>query len=478
MTPANLSRRQALKLGGAASVAAALPWAAPRRSQAQNATPGRRLSGTQARNIIFLVSDGMSIAVPTMAEAFSQLLRGKGTHWAKLLADRSLAHGMFDMASANSMVTDSAAAASSWGSGHRINNGSINVDPSGRKLPTITDAALGTGRRVGLVTTTRMTHATPAGFATQSASRDDEDHIAPQYMNKVDVLLGGGTKHFSPQLLGKYGEAGYDVCKTKTEMQAAKGDRVLGLFASSHMPYTVDHIHSPQLRASTPTLAEMTRKALAILSRASGGFLLQVEGGRVDHAAHANDAPAILHDQLAFDDAVGMALDFAMDRGDTLVIVTTDHGNSNPGLNGMGSRYRESDECFARIAKATTSYEAMAKRFQQGVPTDDELRECFGVDLSKEHAAIMKTAVLAAGNPLSREALPHVLNRQQQGPTGVLGQVLSNYYGVGWTGTSHTSDYVVLTAMGVGQERFSGLRRNTEAFTLMCDLMGVKKIAM
>jgi alkaline phosphatase len=477
MTQSNLSRRQALKLGGAAGVAAALPWAAPQRSQAQNAARGRRLGGTQARNIIFLVSDGMSIAVPTMAEAFSQIVRGKPTHWAKLMDDRSLAHGMFDMASANSMVTDSAAASSSWGSGHRINNGSINVDPSGRKLPTITDAALGTGRRVGLVTTTRMTHATPAGFATQSVSRDDEGNIAPQYINKVDVLLGGGTKFFSSALLGQYGEAGYDVCMTKAEMQAAKSDRVLGLFSSSHLPYTVDHLHSAELRASTPTLAEMTRKAIGILAKSSGGFLLQVEGGRVDHAAHANDAPAILHDQLAFDDAVGAALEFAMDRGDTLVIVTTDHGNSNPGLNGMGSRYKDSNECFARTAKATTSYEAMAKRFKQGVPTADQLRQWFGVDLSDEHAAVMSTAVGVAGK-FSRDPLPHVLNRQQQGPWGVMGQVLSNYYGVGWTGTSHTSDYVVLTAMGAGQERFSGLRRNTEAFTLMCDLMGVKKVAV
>jgi Alkaline phosphatase len=82
---------------------------------------------------------------------------------------------------------------------------------------------------------------------------------------------------------------------------------VLGLFYDSHVPYTVDHIHSDELKRTVPTLAEMTRKALEILGDAPNGFLLQVEGGRVDHAAHANDAAGIMWDQLAFDDAIEVA---------------------------------------------------------------------------------------------------------------------------------------------------------------------------
>src|SRR4029434_4694557 len=114
--------------------------------------------------------------------------------------------------------------------------------------------------------------------------------------------------------------------------QPAADARVLGLFWSDHLPYTIDRNREPAMQSRVPTLAEMTSSALQNLSHSPDGFLLQVEGGRVDHAAHDNDAASMLHDQLAFDDAIGVALEFAKEHGDTLVIITTDHGTGNPGL--------------------------------------------------------------------------------------------------------------------------------------------------
>ncbi len=474
MSDAKLTRRDALRLGGAAGVATALPWMRPRRARAA-AAPRTPAADGEARHIIFMIADGMSMGVPTLAEPFSRQVRGRGTRWAELLADRSVAHGLFDMASAQSLVTDSAAASSSWGSGHRVNNGAINITPDGRRPATITDIARRARRRVGLVTTTRITHATPAGFATHTPDRNDEDHIARQYLDRVDVLLGGGRRHFPAGLIERYRNAGYTFCDHRGPLgDAAHDDRLLGLFAEGHLPYSIDHRNSPDLRHRTPTLAEMTRSALDVLgSTSGGGFLLQVEGGRVDHAAHANDAAALLHDQLAFDDALDVALNFAMDRGDTLLIVTTDHGNANPGLNGMGSKYRNSNECFACIAAATASYAGIARQIPADRADPDRVQRLLGIDLSDEHAEIIANAALALKGGPAGASLPEMIHHQFRSPVGVIGQVLANYTGIGWTGTSHTADYTLLTAVGAGQERFTGLRRNTEAFTHLCRLMGV-----
>ncbi|MCS7065690.1 MAG: alkaline phosphatase, partial [Fimbriimonadales bacterium] len=247
----------------------------------------------------------------------------------------------------------------------------------------------------------------------------------------------------------------------------ARPDKVLGLFYNSHLPFTLDHLNSEELKRQVPTLAEMTRKALEILSRSPNGFLLQVEGGRVDHAAHANDAAAILWDQLAFDDAIEVVYNFATRRDDTLVIVTSDHGNSNPGLNGMGPEYRQSRACFERLALAKCSFEQLPQHLQQRTP--DAVREVIqaqiGIEITREEAEALASALA--------NRMPPVWNRQHQSLNGLLGQILSNYNGIGWTGTSHTADYVWLTAFGTGREEFHGLLRNTDAFYKMLKLFGL-----
>src|SRR5262249_49729481 len=139
--------------------------------------------------------------------------------------------------------------------------------------------------------------------------------------------------------------------------------RMLGLFHASHVPYSIDRNRDPAIAKQAPTLAEMTQAALSSLSKSEKGFLLQVEGGRIDHAAHDNDAPAMRWDQLAFADAIGTVVKFQLERPDTLVVITADHGTGNPGLNGMGDSYQKSTTCFERLAKASASFDAMASRF-------------------------------------------------------------------------------------------------------------------
>jgi alkaline phosphatase len=444
------------------------------------------------RNIIWMVTDGMSPGVLPMAEQFSLRARDKGTIWHALGRRPEASHALMDMASLESLVTDSSSASSSWGSGSRILNAWINMLPDGTRLTPIAVLARDQKKRIGLVTTTTVTHATPAGFVAVSKSRDDESGIALQYMNACDVVLGGGSKFFSAALrkdkrdvLADFANAGFAVVGNRDELRQAKGDRLLGLFNNSHLPYTLDQKNDEKLRATVPTLAEMTEIALERLASSRAGFLLQIEGGRVDHAAHNNDAAALLWEQLAFDDALGVVLRFAEKHPDTLLVLTTDHGNANPGLNGTGSEYVDSNASFERLLDARNSYTVVTPRL--GVNADytmnadgtasprpkpsadhvkDTIRAAFGFVPSAEETEWLRTiAASAKGVGISRQLDKMV---------GVLGQVLGNHTGVGWTGTSHTSDYTMLLALGPGSRRFHGFMKNTDAFPILCDLMDIR----
>lgn len=476
------SRRQLLRFG-AASAATGLLWTPGARSAAPIVTA--HSNNQTARNVIFMIADGMSAGVPALAEAFSMLVRDRGLHWSELARDRNTVQAWQETASLDSLVTDSAAASTAWATGSRCFNGAICMLPDGRELTPIGPLVRATGRRVGLVTTTRITHATPAGFAASVPRRDLEDDIAVQYLGRVDVLLGGGGRHFAAEhrrdnrdLAGEFSAAEYTVLQDREALRAA-GDsqRILGLFTDSHLPYSIDRAADVQLRSRVPTLAEMTEVALHSLAAHDGGFLLQVEGGRVDHAAHNNDAPGLLWDQLAFDDAIGVALAFVEAHPDTLLIITTDHGNGNPGLNGMGSRYAESTMCFKRLARATASYEAMAGQFNAARRASDVggriavdavraiTKHGTGLDLADHELE----QLLAA---LNGEATCELFN-QHAGAFGLLGQATGNQTGIGWTGITHTSDLVMLMATGAGREHFAGMLHATDVYDRLVDLMGI-----
>jgi alkaline phosphatase len=443
----------------------------------------------EARNIVFMVADGMSPSVLPLAEHFSLRARGKGTVWQALTDRPDVVRGSMDMASLDSLVTDSSSASSSWGSGARIFNGWVNMLPDGTKLTPIAGIARDRKRRVGLVTTTTVTHATPAGFAAVSRRRDDEPRIGEQYLDTVDVILGGGKRFFDARRPDrtdwrpKFQARGYEVVESRDALQASKAPRLLGLFSDSHMPYTLDWRNSGQLQQSVPPLAEMTKVALDRLSQHPEGFLLQVEGGRVDHAAHANDAAGLLWDQVAFDEAIEVVLQFAERDPRTLVVITSDHGNSNPGLRGVGAEYGGTDAAFARLSKAGCSFSALAGRMgtqseytmhenPAAVPKPmppagrvvEALRAHLGITPSAEEVDLIRRAVGGEKRLM--------VNRDMDKMEGVLGAVVGNHTGVCWMATSHTSDYVLVTALGVGAKHFEGFIRNTEVFPALVGLMG------
>lgn len=446
--------------------------------------------GTRPRNIIWMVADGMSPSVLPLSEHFSRLVRGKGLLWQTLIERPEARRGWMDEASLDSLVTDSSSSSSCWGSGARIFNGWVNVLPDGTALTPIAQIAREKRKRVGLVTTATVTHATPAGFAASVKRRDDEHLIAEQYLDSVDVILGGGLRFFDPaaradkrDLVSAFRQKGYAYAATRGELQELVGSRMLGLFSASHMPYTLDHRASRNAQAMVPTLAEMTTTALGSLASSANGFLLQVEGGRVDHAAHANDAASMVWDMIAFDEALEVVLRFCEKHPETLVVVTSDHGNANPGLVGMGHEYTESTRCFERLARINSSFYAISPRLggnseytmksaaatadTRPTPPPDRVQELarlhFGFELAQDEVDLLRKAGSGA-KKLN-------INRQFDSLSSLLGQVVSNHTGIGWTGSTHTSDYTLVTALGPGSERFDGFIRNTDVFPHLTALM-------
>lgn len=429
------------------------------------------------RGIVFMVSDGMSPGVMTLAEAYSRLTRQRGTRWWQLYSEPGAARGLMDTASASSLVTDSSAASSAWGGGKRIRNGVVNIDPDGRELTPI--AALlksKSNARIGLVTTASVTHATPAGFASVSPSRDDEPLIAPQYLDRVDVVLGGGSAFFDGKrredkrdLKGDFDKAGYRVIGHRDELLAAKEPRLLGTFKSGHLPFEIDRLHDEALARRIPTLQEMALAALERFLNQDRPFLLQVEGARVDHAAHLNDIAGLLGDQLAFDDTVAAVMAALQGRNDILVVVTSDHGNSNPGLRGIGSAYGDSTRAFEIVRRAKASHEAVFAEWKaakdRSTPALAALIEAkLGIALKDDEsgalAAVLSNQKVTEWN--------HLLDN----PEGLLGQFCGNHTGIGWVGTTHTSDPTLISAVGPQAQRFSGMVVNSDVYGHLAELLG------
>lgn len=470
MNDSEFSRRDWLKTAALAGGFASL--AAPRSSARTPAEAGKKVRG-----VIFMVSDGMSPGVLTLGEAWSQLSRKSGTRWWSLMKDPAATCGLMDTASANSLVTDSAAASSAWGGGERVNNGSINVRPDGRPLVPLARVLGEKGARIGLVSTATITHATPAGFAAVVSRRGKEEDIAPQYLKTVDVLLGGGSGYFSKDdrpdkrdLSGEFTKAGYDVVGNRDALLSAKSPKLLGTFSRGHIPYSIDRATSEELQRTVPTLKEMATAALDRFLAGDKPFLLQIEGARIDHAAHRNDIGALLHDQIAFDDALAYVLSAIAGRDDILVVVTSDHGNANPGLNGHGSGYRKTDGMFQTIQQQTASYEALFKEWEK-LDRPDDTKALKGLISSRLGFEARERQVTALLEIFAKKPIIE-WNELLAKPEGLLGQFQGNHTGIGWTSTSHTADPTLISAIGPQADRFAGIVRNSDVYGHIIEMLG------
>ena len=200
----------------------------------------------------------------------------------------------------------------------------------------------------------------------------------------------------------------------------------------------------------------MTTAALQRFLEKDEPFLLQVEGARIDHAAHKNDIGGILHEQMAFDDTIAKVQAMTKDHDDILIVLTSDHGNANPGLNGTGARYAQTNDHFQKIAQITGSVERFLResKSKKGKSKDmlGLIEKFYGFSPSKKETEALMD--LMAGRSVDE------WSNQLSNPVGLLGQIVGNVTGVGWTGICHTSDPTQLTAIGPGADEFRGLVRN------------------
>lgn len=488
-----LSRRELMRLLGAGALAALAPGLLLGEARAATDAPeAGGFSRTKGPCAIFVVGDGMPAGVTRAMQAIRTGVFGKrDTAYHARLRDPRSSVGLMATASLSSIVTDSAPASVAWSTGVHTVNRSLAVLPDGRPLTTILELVKPRGVATGLVTTTRVTHATPAAWVSHNPNRDDEDAIALDMLAlKPDVLLGGGSKHFDPKkrtdgrdLLAEFAAAGYDTVSDKNSLQAA-GDAkkpLLGLVSSSHLPYNVDRLNDPAL-AKVPGLPEMTAAALRRLSKSPGGFLLQVEAGRIDHASHSNDAWSAIMDAVELDDTLAVIEAFLKVNPQTLVIVTSDHGNSGWGVNGTGPEYNGATAALRAYGAGKCSFEAAIKRMKgkNAGEIKDILEAMSGFNIRPEEAQM----VLDAMQP-GYESFPADFIYQ---PDATMGRILAHSVkakdgrpailrgNVGFTSTNHTAEDQVLLAYGA-KAKGLGLDRlveNTDVFGALCRHFGLK----
>lgn len=431
----------------------------------------------KAKNIVFCVADGMGVATLSMADQFQRITNGHHSYWAQLMGQPDVVNALQETRSLNSVVTDSSAASSAWGSGRHIWNGQVNMYPDGTKLRTIANLMHSAGVKCGLVTTTTITHATPAGFAAQRLQRDMEEGIAEDYLaESVEVIMGGGEKFLSStsrkdkrDLYADFAKAGYSVAKRKDELAKVRSGKVLGVFSLSHLPFTVDRDNDLALIASVPTLAEMAAKAISLLKGSRNGFLLQIEGGKVDHGNHANDIAAAIYDQIAFEAAVEVAVDFARQDGETLVVITADHATGGPALNGDGKEYIDSTAGLKTLAKMKASYTPLLAEMGPAA-SPSRVREVvearLGIQLTADEGAMVSEAIAGTWRTGG--------SKFERSVNSALGIVLGNHNCVQWTSGNHTSDHVLVTAFGPGADALAGLTENIKIFDLLLAHKGLK----
>lgn len=362
------------------------------------------------KNVILMIADGTSLDVLSAARWYKFYNKmGDGLNVDPYLS------GTVRTFSSNAPIGDSAPTTSCFMTGVRMKAGNIAIypeaDPENDLYPvdasktyqpatTLLEAMqIEQGKSAGLVATCEFPHATPADCSAHHYNRGNYKALAPQmaYQN-MDVVFAGGTKIVSDDMKKHFRENGTAYIENdKNAMMNFSGNRVWALFSDRAQPYDIDR--DPM---QVPSIDEMTQKALEILSKNPNGFFLMIEGSKIDWAAHANDPIGIISEFLAFDKAVGSAIDFAKKNGETVVLVTSDHGNSGFSIGkrdchgydkitigelfGAVSKYKLTSTGLEAILKETPP-ENIKNKFKKYTDidiTDDELKSLLEAKNYKE----------------------------------------------------------------------------------------------
>ncbi|APX97990.1 alkaline phosphatase [Natronorubrum daqingense] len=455
---------------GALAGSGALGQTTSARESGSNGTTGRR------RNVILTIPDGGSRTHDTAAR-YLRAYENDASAFPANIEDVELGIDRAEYVGSMStypddpeqLITDSGAAATAMATGQKSYTGAISVDHDGRPIETILERASDAGYATGLVTTTQMTHATPAAFAAHVEDRGQQADIACQYVRQsdVDVFMGGDRSHFRAEerddgadLIGEARDRGYQYLETASDLESVDDGKVLGLFSETgHFEYAVDRQADDE--NTQPGLPTMTEAAIDVLeARSEQGFFLLVEGGRIDHAGHAND-PAMLPEQLEHDEAVEVAMDYAGDgsgqgngRGptDTLVVNVADHETGGLVLG------RDSyDMNWEYIAEQSLTQERLASELEDASSQSalaSTLEDHTGIDdLSEDDLAELEA------DPSAIEGRDSVVNRRA---------------GLAWGSDAHTATDVPIYAKGDNAAYFGGHHENDDLFAGLEAALGLR----
>jgi alkaline phosphatase len=396
---------------------------------------------THVKNVILLIPDGMSVSDLVLTRWYRQ---------GHSLAVDKYAVGFVRTYCADSLITDSAAAASAYATGRKAESETVSIAPAEagmpgaftnpaveahRPLPTLLEAARLKGLATGLVTSSAFVDATPAAFASHGLNRyDDEEEMAEQMVHAgIDVVLAGGSEYLVPGSGEDYRKDGEDLRRVLedsgyayvTDRQGLAGlaaqPKVWGLFAPGDLVPEFDRV--PE---SPPNLAELTRAAIRILSKDKDGFFLMVESGEIDSFGHDNDPIGIISEIVAFDEAFRAAVDFAVADGRTAIVACADHATGGLSLENYGNL----DDLLSVLKKAgSTSYGVRDRIAPDGTNLDQVLGRDYGLtDLSPSD----RDMILAG-------------SRAQKLPF-VIGTMLAARAGLSFSTEDHTGEDVALFA--------------------------------
>ena len=464
-------------------------------------------SPAAARNVILFIGDGFGATQTSLGLYYAREVTGTRLEIERLMNAGSL--GMSLPLPEAHVVTDSAAAATQMSSGIRVRPESLGLDVDGYPVASIIDVAEERGLATGIVTNMRITHATPAGFAAHQIWRyQPEWEIADDILlnHDLEVIMGGGARALVPRgsrvserlpglpepmdgesnrvddkdLIALAKDRGMVVVSNASSLgeEASRADRLLGLFASSHLPYVIDS-RDMKIEDSVPSLAAQTDAAIQVLSRADEGFFLLVEGGRIDYAGHENDAGAMIHEVLDFDAAVGRAMKYQENHPDTLVIVTADHGTG-----GMSLTYGDVDEPpqttlssglvhrqshvyanpghLALIARQkaslTRSLELLGDDFD-GEALAEEIERSTGILLAEP---VIERILRGLRDPeMARELLGPFHDDVGDNRMGLVGEALGVEQFVVWSTGGHTMEPLMTYGIGPCADKLRGVYANT-----------------
>jgi len=402
------------------------------------------------QNVILFLADGGGPA----ALALSRSVRN-----GPLVLDQYLT-GAVRTASANSQVTDSAAAATAYSCGFRTNNEVVGMGPTGQACRSLSTELSRRGYFTAVLTNTRLTHATPAAFTASVPRRDDEAAIALQQIHSaVHLLAGGGRQQFLPVAGGGLRKDGKDVLaqarqngwRVLSGLQdfARPGGKDLIFLGDDHLSYAIDR------PVGEISYADWTEQIIKKVLELNKPFFLLIEAGRIDHAAHRNDAAAMAKEVLEFDEAFSRAVALTRLEGQTLVLATADHETGGLSLGRMKDGlavYGYSPEVLRRIRSSTR---VMAETIHGGSSCALTMREAAGIQLGLSE--IQRCAQEKHPEPLAL----------------LLAAIISEKAGIAWSTTGHTGVDVGLFAAGPGRQIFQGTLDNRELRGRILEVLGL-----